>query len=159
MRAARLARLPGCTRDHATVPVGEIKDLPVRGAVDVLEPIIGARRIRGKGVTGNGHGAEAEGRGKTRSVLIPATGRKLKFTYWLQPTNAPVVYIVPGLGSHRLAEPALALAELVYEQGIGDYLRSSVKPLRIVAGSARPNEGPGLGVELDDAKVEKYRVR
>jgi ABC-type transporter lipoprotein component MlaA len=43
-------------------------------------------------------------RSKTRSVLIPATGRKLKFTYWLQPGQAPVVYIVPGLGSHRLAE-------------------------------------------------------
>jgi ABC-type transporter lipoprotein component MlaA len=56
-------------------------------------------------------------RGETRSVLIPATGRRLKFTYWLQPGNAPVVYIVPGLGSHRLAETSLALAELVYKNG------------------------------------------
>ncbi len=56
-------------------------------------------------------------RGLTRSVLIPATGRKLKFTFWLQPGQAPVVYIVPGLGSHRLAETSLALAELVYNHG------------------------------------------
>jgi ABC-type transporter lipoprotein component MlaA/pimeloyl-ACP methyl ester carboxylesterase len=56
-------------------------------------------------------------RGKTRSVLIPATGRKLNFTYWLQRGRAPVVYIVPGLGSHRLAETSLALAELVYKSG------------------------------------------
>ncbi len=56
-------------------------------------------------------------RGTTTSVLIPATGRRLKFTYWLQPGNAPVVYIVPGLGSHRLAETSLALAELVYQHG------------------------------------------
>jgi len=56
-------------------------------------------------------------RGKTRSVLIPATGRKLKFTFWLQPGKANVVYIVPGLGSHRLAETSLALAELVYQNG------------------------------------------
>ena len=56
-------------------------------------------------------------RGKTKSVLIPATGRRLKFTFWLQPGNAPVVYIVPGLGSHRLAETSLALAELVYKSG------------------------------------------
>ncbi len=56
-------------------------------------------------------------RGLTRSVLIPATHRKLKFTFWLQPGNAPVVYIVPGLGSHRLAETSLALAELVYKNG------------------------------------------
>jgi ABC-type transporter lipoprotein component MlaA len=60
---------------------------------------------------------EFPSRGKTRSVQIPATGRKLKFTFWLQPGKANVVYIVPGLGSHRLAETALALAELVYQNG------------------------------------------
>jgi ABC-type transporter lipoprotein component MlaA/pimeloyl-ACP methyl ester carboxylesterase len=55
--------------------------------------------------------------GKTDSAFIPATGRKLKFTFWLQPGKAPVVYIVPGLGSHRLAENSLALAELIYKNG------------------------------------------
>lgn len=64
-------------------------------------------------------------RGKTRSVKIPATGRKLKFTFWLQPDKAPVVYIVPGLGSHRLAQPALALAELVYSNGFSAVVISS----------------------------------
>jgi ABC-type transporter lipoprotein component MlaA len=64
-------------------------------------------------------------RGKTRSVLIPATGRKLKFTFWLQPGKANVVYIVPGLGSHRLAEPSLALAELVYNNGFSAVCVSS----------------------------------
>ena len=54
---------------------------------------------------------------KTESVLIPGTGRRLKFTYWLQPGKAPVVYIVPGLGSHRLAETSVALAELAYTRG------------------------------------------
>lgn len=55
---------------------------------------------------------------KTRSVLIPTTGRNLKFTYWLQPgKKSRLVYIVPGLGSHRLAETAMALAELVYSNG------------------------------------------
>jgi ABC-type transporter lipoprotein component MlaA/pimeloyl-ACP methyl ester carboxylesterase len=55
--------------------------------------------------------------GKTRSVLIPSTGRKLKFTYWLQPGKAQVVYIIPGLGSHRLADTSVALAEMIYNQG------------------------------------------
>jgi phospholipid-binding lipoprotein MlaA len=64
-------------------------------------------------------------RGKTRSVLIPATGRKLKFTFWLQPGQANVVYIVPGLGGHRLAEASLALAELVYKNGFSAVLVSS----------------------------------
>ncbi len=63
--------------------------------------------------------------GKTRSVLIPATGRKLKFTFWLQPGNAPVVYLVPGLGSHRLAQSSLALAELVYSNGFSAVCVSS----------------------------------
>ena len=63
--------------------------------------------------------------GATRSVLIPATGKKLKFTYWLQPKKAPVVYIVPGLGSHRLSGTVLALAELVYQQGFSAVSLSS----------------------------------
>ncbi|MGA2748536.1 MAG: VacJ family lipoprotein [Verrucomicrobiota bacterium] len=65
------------------------------------------------------------GRGKTRSVAIPATRRRLKFTFWLQPRKAPVVYIVPGLGSHRLAETSLALAELVYKNGFSALCISS----------------------------------
>jgi ABC-type transporter lipoprotein component MlaA len=60
---------------------------------------------------------EFPNQGRTRSVLIPATGRQLKFTYWLQPGHAPVVYIVPGLGSHRLAQTSLALAELAFKNG------------------------------------------
>jgi ABC-type transporter lipoprotein component MlaA/pimeloyl-ACP methyl ester carboxylesterase len=64
-------------------------------------------------------------RDKTRSVRIPGTGRRLKFTYWLQPGKAPVVYIVPGLGAHRLAETSLALAELVYKNGFSAVCISS----------------------------------
>ncbi len=68
---------------------------------------------------------EFPGRGQTRSARIPSTRRNLKFTYWLQPGNAPVVYIVPGLGSHRMAQPALALAELVYQNGFSAVCVSS----------------------------------
>jgi ABC-type transporter lipoprotein component MlaA len=55
--------------------------------------------------------------GRTRSALIPTTGRRLDFTYWLQPKPAPVVYIVPGLGGHRLSPTTLAFAEMVYKNG------------------------------------------
>lgn len=65
------------------------------------------------------------GHGKTRSVLIPATGRRLKFTFWLQPGMAPVVYFLPGLGSHRLAQASLALAELVFKNGFSAVCVSS----------------------------------
>ena len=64
--------------------------------------------------------------GRTRSVLIPATGRKLKYTYWLQPGAAPVVYIAPGLGSHRLSQSSLALAEMVFKHGYSAVCVSSV---------------------------------
>lgn len=63
--------------------------------------------------------------GKTRSAPIPTTGRDLKFTVWLQPGNAPVVYLVPGLGAHRLAQPSMALAELVYKNGFSAVCISS----------------------------------
>ncbi|HEX4342792.1 MAG TPA: VacJ family lipoprotein [Verrucomicrobiae bacterium] len=63
--------------------------------------------------------------GTTRSVRIPSTGKSLKFTYWLQPGSANVVYIVPGLGGHRLAQPSLALAELVYKNGFSAVVVSS----------------------------------
>lgn len=61
--------------------------------------------------------AEFPAWGRTRAVLIPATGKKLDFTYWLQPRRAPVVYMVPGLGAHRLAGNEMALAELLYKNG------------------------------------------
>jgi ABC-type transporter lipoprotein component MlaA len=61
--------------------------------------------------------AEFPAWGRTRSVLIPATGKKLDITYWLQPGRAPVVYMVPGLGAHRLTGNEMALAELLYKNG------------------------------------------
>ena len=70
--------------------------------------------------------AEFADRGHTRSVLIPATGKKLEFTSWLQPGTAPVVYIVPGFGAHRLDRNVLALAELVYDQGCSAVCISSI---------------------------------
>ena len=69
--------------------------------------------------------AEFPALGKTRSVLIPTTGKKLDFTFWLQPGHAPVVYIVPGIGAHRLSGNELALAELVYQNGFSAVCVSS----------------------------------
>ncbi len=60
---------------------------------------------------------EFPNKGRTRAARIPATGEKLQFTYWLQPEPAPVIYIVPGLGAHRLDRSSLALAELVFDRG------------------------------------------
>lgn len=55
--------------------------------------------------------------GKTRSVAIPATGKTLKYNCWIQPRPAPIVYILPGLGAHRLTDNVLGLAELAWLNG------------------------------------------
>ena len=57
----------------------------------------------------------------------------------------------PGIGAEEF--PCDILSPFFYE---GDYL---AEPLPIKGGEARPFERPGLGVELDDKKVEFYRVR
>ena len=56
-------------------------------------------------------------RATTRSVRIPSTGRKLPFSYWLRRGKAPLVYIVPGLGGHRLSQMEVAFAELLFKGG------------------------------------------
>ena len=95
--------------------------------------------------------------GKTRSVLIPATGKKLKFTFWLQPGQANVVYIVPGLGGHRLSEASLALAELVYKNGFSAVLVSSPFNFEFMENAstvALPAYLPVDGHDLDVALTE-----
>ena len=96
---------------------------------------------------------EFPGRGKTRSVLIPATGRKLKFTFWLQPKKAPVVYIVPGLGSHRLAASALALAELVYQKGFSAVCVSSTFNFEFMEHASTADVPAYMPVDVHDLHV------
>jgi len=56
------------------------------------------------------------GRGRTDEVRL-APGRELPFTLWLQPEPAPLVYVVPGLGGHRLGAASLGLAEVFHAEG------------------------------------------
>lgn len=56
-----------------------------------------------------------------------------------------------GIGAEEF--PCDILSPFLYE---GDLL---AEPLRISAGKALPPDGPGLGVELDPAKVDHYRVK
>jgi ABC-type transporter lipoprotein component MlaA len=53
----------------------------------------------------------------TGEITAPATGRRLPFSYRMQPHPAPVVYVVPGLGTHRLGSSSVALAELAWNRG------------------------------------------
>ena len=64
--------------------------------------------------------------GQELSVRLPSTGRNLPFNCWLQPGPAPLVYVAPGLGSHRLSMTTLALAETLYLHGFSVVTTTSV---------------------------------
>jgi ABC-type transporter lipoprotein component MlaA len=55
--------------------------------------------------------------GRTSRVEIPTTGRELPYRVWMQPEPAPLLYILPGLGSHREAKSTVALAEMGFRRG------------------------------------------
>ena len=63
---------------------------------------------------------------KQIGVRIPTTGRKLTFNYWLQPGPAPLVYVSPGLSSHRLSLTTLSLAEHLHRNGFSVVTTTSV---------------------------------
>jgi L-alanine-DL-glutamate epimerase-like enolase superfamily enzyme len=71
-----------------------------------------------------------------------------------------------GIGSAAMVHLGLAASSVTAESlpcdiiGPFFYQDDIVRePLPITAGEARGNDRPGLGVELDEAKVERYRVR
>jgi len=55
--------------------------------------------------------------GQDFEVPLKSSGHSLPYTLFLQPQPAPIVYILPGLGGHRLSNSALGLAEMVYQHG------------------------------------------
>ena len=64
--------------------------------------------------------------GSTMSVRIDSTGKSLKFNCWMQRDAAPLVFVMPGLGSHRLSLTALAVAEHLHTNGFSVVTLSSV---------------------------------
>jgi muconate cycloisomerase len=71
-----------------------------------------------------------------------------------------------GVGSAAMTHLAVATAVIDAEHFPCDiigpmfYEDDIVKePLPIRPGSAMPNDKPGMGVELDDEKIERYRVK
>jgi muconate cycloisomerase len=68
--------------------------------------------------------------------------------------SAAMIHLaVATSGIHPDVFPCDIIGPMFYEDDL------LAEPLPIKGGEARAPEKPGLGVELDDAKVEKYRVR
>jgi ABC-type transporter lipoprotein component MlaA len=103
------------------------------------------------------------------TVKIPATGRKIKSTYWLQSGPAPLVYINPGLTSHRLSSMSLGLAEQLFNNGYSVVTTTSVfhpEFMSTASTSALPvyptvdSHDLWMGItEIDRALVKKYPDR
>jgi ABC-type transporter lipoprotein component MlaA len=68
----------------------------------------------------------------TREIVMPATGRALPYSLRMQPGAAPLVFLVPGLGAHRLGSSSLALAEMVWERGFSVAIVSSALSFEFV---------------------------
>jgi hypothetical protein len=52
-----------------------------------------------------------------RGEAPSATGKRLPYSLWMQEKPAPVVFIIPGIGSHRTTTNAVKLAEVRLERG------------------------------------------
>jgi L-alanine-DL-glutamate epimerase-like enolase superfamily enzyme len=137
-------------RDHVAVPV--LADESVytlqdamavvrAGAADVLSVYVG----KGGGIgPARKVAAVAEAAGLTCTV-----GSNLE----LGVASAAMIHLAmatPGIGAEEF--PCDILGPFFYESDL------LAEPLPIAAGSARPPERPGLGVELDEALVARYRV-
>ncbi len=64
--------------------------------------------------------------GRESSVRISATGKSIRYNYWIQDNHAPLVYINPGFGGHRLSLNQLSLAEVLYGNGYSVVTTTSV---------------------------------
>ncbi len=61
-------------------------------------------------------------RGEARS---PATGKEVPYSLWMQEKPAPIVFIIPGIGSHRSTTNAVKLAESAWQRGYSAAIVSS----------------------------------
>ncbi len=84
-------------------------------------------------------------RGHTASVKLPWTGRELPYTLWLQKKPAPIIYLLPGIGAYRLNAGAMALAEILYNNGFSVATISSAFNYEFI-GNALSADLPGYAV-------------
>lgn len=56
-------------------------------------------------------------KGKKHFVKLDHTGRDLPYNAWIQKAPSPMVFINPGIGSHRESSNTLALAEMFHDMG------------------------------------------
>lgn len=55
--------------------------------------------------------------GKRHLARLPHTGKDMPFQAWIQKQPAPLVFLSPGIGSHRMSGNVMVLAEAMYDMG------------------------------------------
>lgn len=91
------------------------------------------------------------GRLDTREVYVRATGKSLPYSYRIQPRPAPIVFVVPGLGAHRLSSSPLALAELAWKRGFSVAIVSNPLNFEFIERASSvpvPGNGPTDAADL-----------
>jgi L-alanine-DL-glutamate epimerase-like enolase superfamily enzyme len=128
--------------DESIYTLQDAKTLACLGAADVFSIYVG----------------KAGGIGPAKKIAEFAVSAGIKTTIGsnleLGVGSAAMVHLAmatPGITAEEF--PCDIIGPLFYED---DIVR---EPLPIQPGNARPNEKPGLGIDLDEEKVERYRVR
>lgn len=128
--------------DESLYTLQDAKTLAQLGAADVLSIYVG----------------KAGGIGPAFRIAQFAQSARLKCTVG---SNLEL-----GVGSAAMVHLAIAACGIAAEEYPCDiigpfYYEADIvqEPLPIKPGEARPNTKPGLGVELDEEKVERYRVK
>ena len=85
---------------------------------------------------------DADARAARRAAGAPEP-RSVEYTLFLQPEPAPIVYILPGLGGHRISDSAFGLAEMVYRQGLSAVTISNAMNFEFIA-TASSAQLPGF---------------
>ena len=100
-------------------------------------------------------------KGRSYGARIPSTGRTLPFNCWIRKEKAPLVFINPGLGSHRLSMTTLSVAESLYQNGFSVVTTTSVfhpEFMERASTAALPAHPPTDGGDLLVALTEIDRV-
>jgi len=80
--------------------------------------------------------------GKMHYVRVAQTGRDLPYNAWIQKGSAPLVFLNPGIGSHRESGNTLALAEAFYGMGFSVVTMSGIfHPEFMERGASAPMPG------------------
>ena len=127
--------------DESCYTLQDAMALARAGAADILSVYVG----KGGGIgPARKIAAVAEAAG-----LICTVGSNLEMGI-ASAAMAHLATSTPGVGAEEF--PCDILGPLAYEEDL------LIEPLQVVAGAVRAPGKPGLGVELDDAKLSRYRI-